>query len=158
MKGYIISIAGAAVLSAVVGMLSPDKWNKYIGIVTGLVITLSIGRPILSIMHTDVFGGFSFNDTAISSEGKELFYAELKSELERRIENDVRNRMMTEFGTECSADVEAEMNTDGQITGIGRITVYGAHLDNAAIGRLREVYGAAEVVIGGDQKLSQKTE
>lgn len=155
MKAYIISIAGAAVLSAIVNMLSPEKWNKYIGIVTGLVITLAIGSPILSMMHTDVFSGFGFTDDGLSTIGTEQFYYEIRSELERRVENDVRSRMMTEFGTECTAEAEAQMSPDGQITGIGRITIYGEHLDNAAIGRLREVYGAAEVIIGGDKKVSQ---
>ena len=158
MKGYIISIAGAAVLSAVVNMLSPEKWSKYIGIVTGLIITISIGRPILLLMHTDVFSGFSFESSETASEGSKVFYGELRNELERRVENDIRSRIRTEFGTDCTAEAEADMDDSGRISGIRRITVYGAHLDNAAIGRLREVYGAAEVVIGGDQKLSQKAE
>ena len=158
MKGYIISIAGAAVLSAIVNMLSPDKWNKYIGIVTGLIITVSIGRPIFSLMHTDVFSGFSLEASETASEGSRIFYGEIKNELERRIENDIRSRIRSEFGTECTAEAESDTDDSGRISGIRRITVYGARLDNAAVGRLREVYGAAEVVIGGDQKLSQKAE
>lgn len=38
MKAYIISIAVSTVISAVVTMITPEKWSKYVGIVTGLEI------------------------------------------------------------------------------------------------------------------------
>ena len=158
MRAYIISIAGAAVLGAVINMLSPDKWSKYISIVTGLVIAVSIGSPIISFFRSDVLSDLSFNTAPASTQGTDIFYRELRQEFERRIENDVKSRIASEFGMDITAEAEAATDGEGHITGIKKITVYGGHPDNIVIGRLREVYGAAEVKTIADKKLSEKPE
>ena len=158
MHAYTISIAGAAVLGAVINMLSPDKWSKYISIVTGLVIAVSIGSPIISLFRSDVLSELSFNAAPSSTQGTDIFYRELKQEFERRIENDVKSRVASEFGMDVTAEAEAATDEKGQITGVKKITVYGGHPDNIVIGRLREVYGAAEVKTVADKKLSKKPE
>lgn len=158
MRAYIISVAGAAVLGAVINMLSPGKWSKYISIVTGLVIAVSIGSPLISLFSSDVLSALSFSSAPASAQGTDIFYRELKQEFERRIENDVKSRVAAEFGMDVTAEAEAAADERGQITGVKKITVYGGHPDSIVIGRLREVYGAAEVITVADKKLSQKPE
>lgn len=158
MKGYIISIAVSAIIAATVNMIAPEKWKKYIGLVTGLVVVLCIGRPIFELAGTDVFSGFSFESRELSDEGEERFRTEIRQGLEERLEEDIKARVEREFGRECDAEVTAGMNDAGQITGVDRIVIYGRGFDNAVCGRLREVYGAKEAVLGGSEKVSRKTE
>lgn len=158
MKAYIISIAVSAIIAAVVNMISPDKWGKYIGIVTGLVVVLCIGRPILELANTDVFAGFNFNESILSNEGEKQFRSEVKRELEKQLEGDIKTRVENEFGRKCSVDVIIGVNENGEITGVDKIIIYGKGFDNAVTGRLRELYGAKEIVTNGSEKVSQKTE
>ena len=158
MKAYIISIAVSAIIAAVVNMISPDKWAKYTGIVTGLVVVLCIGRPVLELANTNVFAGFSFDERVLSNEGEKEFRNEVKNELERQLEGDIKTRVENEFGRTCNADVIIGVNGIGEITGVEKIIIYGKGFDNAVIGRLRELYGAKEIVIDGSEKVSQKTE
>ena len=158
MKAYIISIAVSAIIAAVVNMISPDKWAKYTGIVTGLVVVLCIGRPVLELAHTDVFAGFSFDERVLSNDGEKEFRDEVKNELQRQLEGDIKTRMKDEFGRDCSADVIIGVNEKYEITGVDKIIIYGKGFDNAVTGRLRELYGAKEIVINGSEKVSQKTE
>lgn len=158
MREYIISVAGAAVLSAFVNMLSPEKWTKYISVITGLVIAICIGRPALELVNQGALTEIKLEVGEMSNIETEQFYAEVKAELEARLCLDIKERVKTEFGTECDAAVEAETDAAGRISAVKSITIYSDRLDNAAIGRLREVYGAKEVFLGGNKKLYKKAE
>ena len=158
MKSYIISIAVSAIIAAVVNMISPDKWTKYTGIVTGLVVALCIARPVLEFANTDVFAGFSFDERVLSNEGERTFRDEVKNELQHQLEGDIKTRVKDEFGRDCSASVIIGVNENGEITGVDKIVIYGKGFDNAVTGRLRELYGAKEIVTDGSEKVSQKTE
>ena len=89
MRQYIISIAVSAVVSTIVGIITPDKWRKYVHIVTRLVIVLCIASPVFSLLKSDIFEGFSYNDTVVSKDGEEMLRGELTKELSERIENDI---------------------------------------------------------------------
>ena len=158
MKAYIISIAVSTVISAVVTMITPEKWSKYVGIVTGLVVTVCIAQPIINLMHADVFEGFSYNVTANKSEGEAVLYRQIKAELEKRISDDAKNRLKTEFGRACEVRVEVAMTGSGEVTGVKKISVYGDKIDAVVIGRLRDVYGAEEVGYIGPEKTLEKSE
>ena len=158
MKAYILSIAVSAIIAAAVNMISPDKWAKYTGIVTGLVIVLCIGRPILELADTDAFAGFRFDETVLSNEGEKEFRGAVKMELENQLEGDIKARVKNEFGRDCTTDVIIGVNDSGEITGVDKIIIYGKGFDNAVTGRLRELYGAKEIVTNGSEKVSQKTE
>ena len=151
MKGYIISVAGAAVLSAVINMLSPERWGKYIGVLTGLVVAATIVRPALCLVENDIFSNMQIKTDAVTEAGMDGFYSELRAE-------DIKERLLREFGTDCEVRVEARTAKDGRISGIGRITVNGGHLDNAAAARLYDIYDAEEVTINDHKKVYKKTE
>ena len=45
MKEYIITIIGATLLSAMAGIIAPEKWRSYVQVITGLVIISCIISP-----------------------------------------------------------------------------------------------------------------
>lgn len=153
MKGYIISIAAAAVISAVTAVTAPERWSKYVGIVTGLVITLCIGRPVLELMHTDVFEGLDYSFTPSVEYSDSEYRKKVISELETQVSDDVKARLDSEFGQDCEVETVLGVNPSGEITGVECISIYGGNIDSAAIGRLREVYGANYV-----KKITEKPE
>ncbi len=158
MGTYIISIAATTVISAVITMLTPEKWSKYVGVVTGLVVTVCIARPIISIMQSDVLDGFNYTVSTTQSKGDTMFRDELKKELENRIDEDVSKRLKSEFNADCNAKSEVEISETGEVKGVSSIYVSGDKIDAVAIGRLREVYGAKEVKYVGVKKTAQKPE
>lgn len=146
MRAYIISVASAAVLSAVINMLSPERWGKYIGVLTGLVVAAAIVRPVLSLVDGDILSDIQIKTDTAAEAGMDVFYSELRAEFEERVSGDIKERLLREFGTDCEVSVEARTADDGRILGIGSITVHGGHLDNAAAARLHDIYDAGEVI------------
>ena len=58
MKEYIITIIGATLLSAMAGIIAPEKWRSYVQVITGLVIISCIISPVTAIVKSDIFDGF----------------------------------------------------------------------------------------------------
>ena len=50
MKEYIITIIGATLLSAMAGIIAPEKWRSYVQVITGLVIISCIISPVTAIV------------------------------------------------------------------------------------------------------------
>lgn len=159
MKAYIISIAAAAVISAAVSIITPEKWTKYVGIVTGLVIVLCIAQPVLNLLRTNVFEGIEIDTQQMSTDGSSILFDEVRAELTARVEEDAAARLKTEFMLDCETEADIAVNEQGEITGVNSITVYSKRgLDTAAAARLKEVYGASEVKYGGYNKKTEKPE
>lgn len=140
MKAYIITIIGAAVLSALAGIVSPEKWRGYIRIMTGLVVISCILSPVMSITHSGVFQGFdeSINEMGESSDVQmQLVLGELRT----RINSDIEKRMKDEYNLSVTAECRLKINDDGEFSGVGEIYVYGDRLTDGAKNRLCEVYG-----------------
>lgn len=158
MRQYIISIAVSAVVSAIVGIITPDKWGKYVRIITGLVIVLCIANPVFSLLRSNVFDGFSYSNTVTLSNGEEVIKRELISELSSRIENDISERIRTEYNRSNTAKVDISVNDEGAITGVNKIVLYGDSMTDAVYNRMKEVYGTNEVTYGGTGKNTSKSE
>ena len=58
MKEYIITIIGATLLSAMAGIIAPEKWRSYVQVITGLVIISCIIFPVTALVKSDIFDGF----------------------------------------------------------------------------------------------------
>lgn len=136
-------------MSAVISMLTPDKWDKYVGVVTGIVVTICIARPIINLINMDLFEGFSNVETTTLTNASGVYAAEIKKEMESRIAMDVKDRLKTEFGKNCVALVTVNVTQDGEVLGIGAISVRGDKIDAVAKARLRDVYNATEVTYAG---------
>ena len=140
MKSYIITIIGAALLSATALIIAPDKWRGYVRLITGLVIISCIVSPMLSLIHSDIFDGFdtSFETAAESGNIRRDI---IRSELEKRINADIESRLKTEFGMNVRAECEIDITDDGTVEGVRLIRIYGGGLTDTARLRLCEVYG-----------------
>ena len=130
MKEYIITIIGATLLSAMAGIIAPEKWRSYVQVITGLVIISCIISPVTAIVKSDIFDGFDSVQENIADSSNmqtELVIEELKN----RINEDIKARM------EC----EIMVNDEGEITGVDSVRVYGDKLTDRARSRICEVYG-----------------
>lgn len=149
MSEYIIGIVGATIIAAVISVLTPEKWDKYVGIVTGIVITLCIAKPVISLMDENVFaGGFEVRQESVT-EGQEIFANEIRKEMESRIALDVKERLKSEFGKNGVARVTVSVSPQGEFLGVEEILIRGDKVDAVAKSRLREIYGAQEVKYAG---------
>lgn len=143
MKTYILTIIGATVLSAFAANLAPEKWQKYVRIITGLVLIVCILSPVKSLVSVDLFEDFEIPEYS-TAEGKTQTEL-VVSELTERIRQDVEERLYKEFNISASANVKIDINSDGDIEGVKEIRITGAKLTASAAARLKEVYGVSEV-------------
>lgn len=140
MKAYIITIIGAALLSVLAEIISPEKWRGYIKIITGFVIICCIFAPVASLSGRDLFDGFSSD--LVTAEGTENLQTELiYRELEKRINADIEKRMKDEYGISVRAECSLKTDSEGSFRGVSEIRIYGGQLTEAAANRLCEVYG-----------------
>lgn len=142
MKEYFLMILGAAVLSALASIMSPEKWRSYIRLVTGVVILSCAASPIAGLLSP---GGFNIPEPAAPREYDENAYAEaVEAELRNRIEQDIEARMKREYDVDVEASVIININERNEIEGVERITVRGS-LTERAKRELCEIYGVGRV-------------
>lgn len=157
-KSYILSVAVTAVISSIISMLSPAKWSKYVGMITGLAVVICIGQPVFSLLNEDLFKNIQLQTEVIQTNGNNILNQEIKKELAKKVEEDIINRLKNEFALTVSVEADIAVNMAGEIEGIRKITVFGDKPDAAAVGRIRDIYGVREVVYGGNKKNIKKTE
>lgn len=145
MRTYIMSVIGAALLSAAASVLTPEKWRKYVNIAAGLIIICVVVSPIGRVSVSELLPSFEESGEEITRSGEELREQLIKEELEKRINNDIEERLKTEFNIEARAECSVGVNGSGEISGVSAIRVYGADLTDAAEKRLCEVYGVEEI-------------
>lgn len=138
MKGYITAIAAAAILSAFGEMLIPKGWSKYIGIMSGAVLLITLISPLLTLRGIDAPRFELPNDGYIEYD----IAAETESQFKQTVEKDAAQRVYDEFGISCR--VSAEVSTE---KGVLSLTL-GCRHDASVASRLREVYGC-EVIFNG---------
>lgn len=143
MKTYILTVIASTLLSAFCVSLAPEKWQKYVKIITGLVLIICIISPIKALVKTDWLNELNL-ESYDKIEGKtqeEL----IKDDLTERVEKDIEERLQNEFNISASARVTIDAGNNGEIKGVKEIRVSGARLTEAAKTRICEVYGVAEV-------------
>lgn len=146
MKSYILTVIGAAVLSSFGTLLAPEKWRKYVNLITGLVIISCIMTPIAKLTKTDLFSGFNaIENTQMYEEYKQSKI--ILDELEKRVCDDIEKRLENEFGIEAKAEIKIDINENNEITGIRQIHIKNASLTKAAKERLCYIYGINEAMI-----------
>ena len=133
MKEYIITIIGATLLSAMAGIIAPEKWRSYVQVITGLVIISCIISPVTAIVKSDIFDGFDSVQENIADSSN------MQTELV--IEELIKARMEKEFKLSVTAECEIMVNDEGEITGVESVRVYGDKLTDRARSRICEVYG-----------------
>ncbi len=140
MKQYIITVIGATILSAMANILAPDKWRKYISVITGFIIISCIIAPVSKLTNTDLFAGFdNFYDEITDYEAIERNF--ITQQLHSKIETDIEKRFKDEFNENIKASVEMSLNDNGEIERISYIKISGSDGDVKKTLRLCEIYG-----------------
>ena len=131
MQAYILSVAGAVLLSAVVSILVPDgKLGPLIRGMTKLLTLILLVSPVISLFRGT---GVSSEETAFEEDAS--FLAAAAQQAEDREEKAVESWLRTQFGIEGKADVD--LTEDGSYSAKSvtvRITDFGiyegtAHID-----------------------------
>ena len=125
-------------------MLAPEKWSKYIKIITGLVVICTIISPVAKISPEDIFSSFP-SEPELVQDGEELRQTLIEEELEKRINEDIEQRLEQEFNIKCRAQCKISADAEGKIEGVEKITIYDAELPPKAAARLCEVYGIDKI-------------
>ena len=143
MKEYIILVAVASVVSALVDILAPKEWRGYIRIVTGFLILAVLISPVSKMKNIEFFAPEqNFQTEEIPT--RDL----VAEELRKNVERDIEDRIFAEFDKEAKAFVEIDVDEEHKIRGVLRIRV---SLDNPPDGlreRLFEVYGCENIEFG----------
>lgn len=140
MREYILSVATAAVISALSEVLIPKSWQKYTGLLTGALLLLTLIKPLMSFRGIDL-PEFTVPEIAYTEYDTS---SEIKKALELNIEGDIKERLKTEFKTVVNADVRVSTDEDDNITGVLEIAL--DIKESPKIGaRLYEIYAPGKI-------------
>lgn len=146
MREYIFSIAAMAILSAVCDILLPKGWRAYVRTVTGLLLIMTIIRPIADI------GGITFPESfaipeEITAYGDTAARDLVKAEAESRISQDIKERLAEELSVGTEVSVRLDTDFEGKITGVRSVIISGKGLTEEVRKRINEIYAPGEVIL-----------
>ena len=145
MRNYVIMIVGATLLGAMADIVSPEKWRKYISVITGFIIISCIISPIGDIIGADVFT--AFDEYAVKEQNyEEIQLKKVKEETQRNIALDIKERLKNEFNFEADVKVELGLNQEGKIDGVDKIILNKA-ITYTATQRICEIYGVSKEAV-----------
>lgn len=141
MREYMITVIGGAVLAALAHTLSPEKWTKYIKIVTGIMIVSIIVSPVSVMIHGDMFSDFE-ESTYIE---ENLHEKAVISQTEQKLSEDVVSRIKSELGEDITAEVILAVSDVMQVEGVDMIKVWNGQNRERIKKILTEVYSPSEI-------------
>lgn len=147
MKGYLIKIIGAVLICVFTDIALPDKWSKYVKIITGLIIISTIASPLEKPLNLNIKDYFIISDK-LEMNGEEYQRSLITDELEKNISEDIRIRISDEFDKDVKADVKIKINEDNKISGIDKISLYG-DINKEILNRINEIYAPKEIFSDG---------
>ena len=140
-----MSITGAVLTAVMADVLLPDKWRKYVRIITGLIIIATIISPLKSVTIPDI-SIYKKEADELSYDGEALRRSLIIEELRKNIEADICGRISDELLENVSAEVEISVNENNEITGVEKIKIKGANKVQNVKKILDEVYSPKEVI------------
>lgn len=147
MKGYLMQIVGAVLICVFADIVLPDKWSKYVKIITGLIIISTIASPLEKPLNFN-FNKYFRESEKLEIDGEEYQRLLIKKELETNIATDIKTRISDEFNTDINADVEIEINDEDKISGIDKISLRG-NINQKIVDRINEIYAPGEIFSDG---------
>lgn len=151
MKSYLMSITGAVLISVFSNVILPEKWNKYIKVITGLIIISTIVSPLKISWDFDFNKQFKMPQN-IEKTSEEYSLQLIKQELKKRVDEDIKKRIKEEFSKDITANCDIGVNANGEITGVEKIIISGDEISEIAIKRLQEIYAPKEVIVNGKKR------
>ena len=149
MKGYLMNISGAVIISVFAEILLPGKWSKYIKIITGLIIISAIASPIKEKINFDISSYYKEVET-LQTDATEYKQSLVAAELAKRVNDDCENRLLEEFGINVNVECDISVNEDNQITGVKTVKISGGKISDKAVERIKEIYAPQEVITNGN--------
>ncbi len=147
MKSYLMNIIGAVLICVFTDIVLPDKWSKYIKIITGLIIITAIASPLENKLNLD-FSEHIDQAQKFQSNGEEYTALLIKEELENTIKTDIEQRILDEFDKEIECNVSVGLNSENKISGILRVNLIG-DVNSKMLSRIEEIYAPKEVLANG---------
>lgn len=141
MREYMITVIGGAVLAAIAHMVAPEKWAKYIKIVTGIMIVSIIISPGAELIGSDIFAEYEYSCEIDENAQKKAVI----TEMETRIAADVEERILSEYSESITADVVLNINDSYEIEGVEEIKIWNAKNKESIKKRLTEVYAPSKI-------------
>ena len=86
-----MSIVGAVLILVFSEVILPDKWNKYIKVITGIIIINTIVSPLGIAWNINYSKEFEM-PKSIEKESGEYSLDLIKKELKIRVDNDIKKR------------------------------------------------------------------
>lgn len=120
MDKYLTTLITAAVLSAVAKNVSPERWQKYISVITGIMLVSVIVSPLFELAKVDLFEEFSYKEETNMFAQHEA----VKEELEKRVSEDAKNRLSKELGGEYKVETKLLVNENKEIEGVKEMIVW----------------------------------
>ncbi len=120
MDKYLTTLITAAVLSAVAKNVSPERWQKYISVITGIMLVSVIVSPLFEFAKVDLFEEFSYTEETNMLAQHEA----VKEELEKRVSEDAKNRLANELGGEYRVETKLLINKNNEIEGVKEMIVW----------------------------------
>ena len=143
MREYIILVAVASIISALVDIMSPKEWRGYIRIVTGFLILAVLISPVAKLKNIEIFiPEESFSASEIPS--RDL----VAEELQKNVEKDIEDRILIEFKREAAAVAELDIDEEHRIRGVKSIKISLKKAPEGLRERLLEVYGCENIEFG----------
>lgn len=149
MRAYLMNIAGAVIITVFADVLLPDKWNKYIKIITGLIIISAIASPVKSKINFDISRFFRESEQ-LQLQGEDYSKQLIKTELASRINSDCEQRLKDEFNITADVSCSLFVNDYSEITGVDTIEITAKNINSEIIARINEIYAPKEVIVNGD--------
>ena len=147
MKGYLMQIVGTVLICVFTDIVLPDKWSKYVKIITGLIIISAIAAPLEKPLNLN-FTKYFKESEKLEANGEEYQRLLIKKELENNIATDIKTRISDEFNININADVEIEINDEDKISGIDKISLKG-NINQKIVDRINEIYAPGEIFSDG---------
>ncbi len=142
MKGYIITVAVAAICAGITDILAPKEWSKYIRVMIGFLILSVILAPLVKFK-----GGEILSDTRAYNISDEPLKDKVSQELKVNVEKDIEERLKTEFGIKAEALVDIDIDENHNIKGIDAIEIRTRKNPDGMIDRLKDIYGCEKIEI-----------
>lgn len=145
MKAYVLAIAGAVLLSAVVTMIAPvGKMGKFIKGTTKLLILVVMLSPLVSWVGSR---SFTFRSAKIQTD--QQYIDGCVSMLQARDEEEISAFLNTEFGVTAVVQTEREESGTFSLKKITvNITDFGIYGQDVHINMISEIQGALEEKYG----------
>ena len=153
MRNYLMNIAGAIIITVFAEIMLPDKWSKYVKIITGIIIISAIASPVKDKINFDISAFVDEGEKYVKA-GEEYSNELILSELEKNINSDCKQRIYEEFGVDAEVVCKIEVNEENEIVGVLEMRLEGNGISSSVINRIYEIYTPQEVIVNGIKKSS----